>query len=228
MTLAASTEAVERAIETRRSVRAFLDTPVPPELILRLLALAARAPSGTNTQPWQVHVVSGSARERLVAEACRAFDDGRLAGRDDYYPQEFFEPYLSRRRKLGWEMYGLVGITKGDKTAMQRQTRRNFEFFGAPVGLMFTLHRDLGWGSHVDVGMFMQNLMVAARGHGLDTCPQAAWREVEAVVRQQLAISAEQILVCGMALGYAAQEAPINRLVTDRVMVDEFAVFHTG
>lgn len=226
VTLAASTEAVERAIESRRSVRSFLDTPVALELVRRLLALAARAPSGTNTQPWQVHVVSGAARDRLVAEACRAFDEGRLAGRDDYYPKEFFEPYLSRRRKLGWEMYGLVGIVKGDKAGMVRQTRRNYEFFGAPVGLMFTLHRDLGWGSQIDLGMFMQNLMVAARGYGLDTCPQAAWREVEPVVREQLAIPVEQKLVCGMAVGYAAMEAPINRLVTDRVAVDEFAIFH--
>ncbi len=226
MAPADSTLAVERAIESRRSVRAFLDTPVPRELLRRLLELAARAPSGTNTQPWQVHVVIGAARDRLVAEACRAFDEGRLVARDDYYPKEFFEPYLSRRRALGWAMYGLVGIVKGDKEGMRRQTRRNFELFGAPVGLMFTLHRDLGWGSHLDLGMFMENLMIAARGHGLDTCPQAAWREVEPVVRDLLTIPPEQKLVCGMALGYAAMEAPVNRLVTDRVPVEEFAVFH--
>ena len=220
--------AVDGAIETRRSIRAFLGTPVPPETIRRILEVASRAPSGTNTQPWRVHVLAGAARDRLTAAVCRAFDEEPDAHRMeyDYYPDKFFEPYLSRRRKVGWDLYGHLGIVKGDAEGMRLAHRRNFEFFGAPVGLVFTIDRRLGRGSWIDAGMFMQNIMIAARARGLDTCAQAAWAQFHRVIESQLALPAEEMVVCGMALGHADPAAPANALVTDRVPVSGFAVFH--
>ncbi|MDP2812057.1 MAG: nitroreductase [Rhodocyclaceae bacterium] len=222
------TACIDQAIETRRSIRAFLDTPVPPETVRRMLEVASRAPSGTNIQPWRVHVLAGAARDRLVAAVCRAFDDEPDAHsmEYDYYPEKFFEPYLSRRRKVGWDLYGLLGIVKGDTEGMSRQHRRNFEFFGAPVGLVFTIDRRLGRGSWLDVGMFMENVMIAARARGLDTCAQAAWAQFHRVIEAQLALPVDERVVCGMALGYAAPEAPVNALATERAPVGEFAVFH--
>lgn len=220
--------AVERAIATRRSIRAFLPRPVGRDLVERLLDLAARAPSGTNMQPWRVHVLFGDAKARLSAALVAA----HLAGESGheaayrYYPPDFFEPYLGRRRKVGWDLYGLLGIGRGETDRMQRQHARNFEFFGAPVGLVFVIDRRLEIGSWLDYGMFLENIMVAARGHGLDTCPQAAFAPYHAIVREHLPLSAEDIVVCGMALGYADPEAPENRLETERVPAREFATFH--
>ncbi len=219
--------AVDAAIESRRSLRGYLDQPVPRETIERILALAARAPSGTNMQPWHVHVLTGASRDALVAAVCDAFDTAAQAHEYeyDYYPPEFFEPYLGRRRKVGLDLYKLVGIEKGDAEKMRAQHRRNFEFFGAPVGMIFTIDRRLAKGSWFDYGMFLQNLMIAARARGLDTCPQAAWAQFHRVIAQQLELPAEQMVVCGLALGYADEDAPANRLVTERAPVAEFAVF---
>ena len=222
------TAPVDRAIENRRSVRAFLDTPVPLETVRRILAVASRAPSGTNTQPWQVHVFTGSARDRLVAAACKAHD-GEAAAHSmeyDYYPKEFFEPYLSRRRKVGYDLYALLKIDKGDKEAMNAQHRKNLEFFGAPVGLIFTIDRRMGKGSFMDYGMFLENLMVAARARGLDTCALMPWAQFHRVVAEHLGLPPERMVVCGMALGYADPVAPANFLRTERMPVDEFSVFH--
>ncbi len=222
------TAPVDRAIENRRSVRAFLDTPVPKETVRRILEVASRAPSGTNTQPWHVHVLTGAARDRLVAAVCKAHDEEADAHHleYDYYPQEFVEPYLSRRRKVGIDLYSLLKIAKGDRAAMTAQHRKNFEFFGAPVGLMFTLDRRMGKGSFLDFGMFLENIMVAARARGLDTCAQAAWAQFHRVIDAQLGVPPEQMVLCGMALGYADPVAPANFLRSERVTVDEFAVFH--
>ena len=220
---------LEDAVASRRSVRAFLPDPVPREAIERILGLAARAPSGTNIQPWRVHVLTSAARDGLVEAVCRAFDAGEAGEAEyDYYPKEFFEPYLSRRRKVGWDLYGLLGIAKGDKAAMRAQQRRNFEFFGAPVGLMVTIDRRLGRGSWLDCGMFMQNLMLAARAEGLDTCAQAAWIAYHRIVAEKLGLHEEEMLVCGMALGRADPAAPENGLKTERAQVSEFAVFHVN
>jgi nitroreductase len=219
---------VATAISSRRSLRGFLPTPVPRATVERLLELAARAPSGTNTQPWHVHVLTGAARDALVVAVCRAFDTEPDAHRleYDYYPKEFFEPYLGRRRKVGFDLYKLVGIPKGDTAAMQAQHRKNFEFFGAPVGLMFTIDRRLATGSWLDYGMFLENLMVAARGEGLDTCPQAAWAQFHRIVGEHLKLPEHEMLVIGMALGYADEGVVANQLVTERVPVAEFTVFH--
>jgi nitroreductase len=219
--------AVDAAIESRRSVRAYLPTPVPRDEVERILAVAARAPSGTNMQPWHVHVLTGTARDELVAAVCAAFDHEPEGHQFeyDYYPTEFFEPYLGRRRKVGFDLYKLVGITKGDTAAMRAQTRRNFEFFGAPVGMIFTIDRRLGKGSWFDYGMFLQNIMVAARARGLDTCPQAAWAQFHRVIAEQLDLPKEQMVVCGLALGHADHDDVTQQLITERVPVAEFATF---
>lgn len=215
-------------ITGRQSVRAFLPTPVPRATVERILAAAARAPSGTNTQPWHVHVLMGAARDALVREVCRAYDHEpeKHHYNYDYYPAEFFEPYLSRRRKVGYDLYGLLGIAKGDKEAMRRQHRKNYEFFGAPVGLMFAIDRRLGRGSWLDFGGFMQNVMLAARAFGLDTCPQAAWLQFHDIVERHLTLPEHHMLVCGMALGFRDPDAVANRLHTERAPVAEFTRFY--
>lgn len=218
----------DEAIRTRRSVRAFLPTPVDRARVEELLALASRAPSGTNIQPWKVHVVAGATRDRLVHAILDSLDrEGQAAHKRDwnYYPVHWREPFLSRRRKIGWDMYGLLGLRKGDFEGTERQRRRNFEFFGAPVGLVFTLDQDLEIGSWLDLGIFMGTIMIGARGMGLDTCPQAAFADFHAVIRRSLAIPDHEIVICGMALGYADEADPVNRLVTERAGPSEFATF---
>ncbi len=221
--------AVDAAIVTRHSMRAFLPTPVPRALIEELLAVAARAPSGTNTQPWQVHVLTGAAKDRLVARLQSVYDDPEeLATHSEeyaYYPREWVSPYIDRRRKVGWDLYGLLGITKGDKLRMHEQHGRNYRFFDAPVGLMFTIDRVMQQGSWLDYGMFLQNLMIAARGRGLHTCPQAAFTQFHRVIAEELALGPDQQLVCGMSLGYADPAAVENTLVTERDPVASFTRF---
>jgi nitroreductase len=222
----AATEIVETAIVSRRSVRAFLPTPVPRALVERLLNLAARAPSGTNMQPWRAYVLAGEAKERLSAELVRAHMEGAPhAAEYRYYPHQFFEPYLSRRRKVGWDLYGHLGIARGETARMQAQHARNFLFFDAPVGLVFTIDRRLEIGSWLDYGIFLGNLMTAARGHGLHSCAQAAFAPMHEVLRRHLPIPPEEVVVCGLSIGYEDTEAPENRLRTGRVPARDFARF---
>jgi nitroreductase len=217
---------VFEAMATRRSVRGFLPDPVPRETIGAILAVAARAPSGSNVQPWKVRVTTGEEKARLSAALRAAHDAGAQVERDyHYYPRRWREPYLSRRRKIGWDMYALAGVARGDHAAGHAQRARNFDFFGAPVGLFFTIDRDLEQGSWIDYGMFLQSIMLAARGHGLDTCPQAAFCDHHDVVRAHLGIPDDQALVCGMALGKADPEEPVNRLVTERAPLADFVTF---
>jgi nitroreductase len=218
----------DEAILTRRSVRAFLPTRVDRETVRQLLTLASRSPSGSNIQPWKVRVVAGEARERLSKAIFQALDrDGPEQHKREwnYYPVNWREPYLARRRKIGWDLYGLLGIRKGDFEGTERQRRRNYEFFGAPVGLIFTLDQDLEIGSWLDLGIYLGALMIAARGRGLDTCPQAAFADFHAVIRRELGIPDTEIVICGMGLGYADPEAAENRLVTERASAEEFATF---
>lgn len=220
-------EIVEHAITSRRSVRAFLPTPVPRPLVERLLDVAARAPSGTNMQPWRVYVTTGAAKERLSGAIVAAHAEPRAEHKSEflYYPETFPEPYLARRRKVGWDMYGLLGIAKGEAERMHAQHARNFRFFDAPVGLIFTIDRRLEIGSWLDYGMFLENVMIAARGHGLDTCAQVAFAPFHAVIREHLPIAQGEVVVCGMALGYADESAPVNRLRTEREPARTFATF---
>jgi nitroreductase len=219
---------VDDAITSRRSIRAFLPTPVPRRTVEEILAVSSRAPSGTNMQPWKVHVVTSAAKDRLAAAVVGAFLDHRAVHEQEYkyYPDRFPEPYLSRRRKVGWDLYGLLGISKGDTERMRQQHARNHIFFDAPVGMIFTIDRALEIGSWLDYGMFLENIMVAARGRGLDTCPQAAFAPFHKVIRAELGIPESEIVICGMSLGYGDPDAPENALVTERVPVGEFATFH--
>ena len=218
---------VDDAITSRRSIRRFLPTPVPAETVQAILDAAARAPSGTNMQPWRGYALAGAARDALV-EAVQAVFDVEEQGHSpevQYYPDSFFEPYLSRRRAVGWDMYGLLGIAKGEAVKMKAQHRRNFQFFDAPVGLMFTIDRRLATGSWLDYGMFLQNVMTAARVRGLDTCAQAAWTHYHRAIRPVLGLSDEETIVCGIALGYADPDAPENGLVTARAPARSFMRF---
>ena len=218
---------VEEAILSRRSVRQFTDAPVPLELVEKILAIASRAPSVTNIQPWKVRVLAGAVKDRVrdaILKACREHGEAALKPEFRYYPEKWREPYLARRRKVGWDLYGLLGITREDKAGLARQHWRNFEFFDAPVALIFNMDRDLEIGSWLDYGMFLQNVMLAARGEGLDTCPQAALANAQAVLRRELAIPDTEIVICGMSLGWAADDK-VNTLVTVREPVSAFARF---
>lgn len=229
-TQAAAQAAVDAAIASRMSTRAFTAELVPRELLTDILRVASRAPSGTNTQPWKVYVLQGASRDRLVAQACAAHDAMRanpaLAAEYkeeyDYYPEQWVSPYIDRRRENGWGLYGLLGIGKGDKDAMHAQHQRNFRFFDAPVGLMFTVDRVMGRGSLVDYGMFLQNIMVAARGRGLHTCPQAAWNGFAKIILPHIGAGPDEMLVCGMSLGYADPAHKVNGFHTPRVAVEDF------
>jgi len=220
---------VEEAITSRHSIRAFLPKPVPRELLERVLAVASRAPSGTNTQPWKVYVLTGAAKEALSRRVLDIYDDPeeRELHTEEYayYPIEWKSPFIDRRRKVGWDLYGLLGIAKTDKNRMHLQHSRNYEFFGAPVGLMFTIDRIMRQGSWLDFGMFLQSLMVAARGLGLDTCPQAAWTPFHRLIMPALGAAANEQLVCGMSLGYRDPDAIENTLVTEREPVANFVKF---
>ncbi len=225
-----TTAAVDAAITSRHSIRAFLPTPVPHAVIEDILAVAARAPSGTNTQPWQVHVLTGEARSELSRDIRAAYDDPEERARHTepyaYYPTEWRSPYIDRRRKVGWDLYSLLGIGKADKARMHEQHARNYDFFGAPVGLMFTIDSVLQQGSWLDYGMFLQNVMVAARGRGLDTCPQAAFTQFHRIIARHLALPEGQTVVCGMSLGHADPAAVENTLITEREPVSGFVRFH--
>ena len=218
---------VFEAITSRRSVRGFNDAAVPRETIESILTAAARAPSATNTQPWRVHVLTGGAKDRLISAIMTERGTGAPEPSPEYpyYSAEMPEPYLSRRRAIGWKLYGLLGIGKGDRAGARAWHDQNFHFFGAPVGMIFTLDRRLGLGAYIDLGMFMQNIMTAARGLGLDTCPQAAFAGYHAIIRQQLALPAEDLVLCGMALGWADTAAVANQVVADREPLENFAVF---
>jgi len=226
----AGTAAVDAAITSRRSIRAFLPTPVPRETIEEILAVASRAPSGTNTQPWRVHVLTGRSRDSLCDALCAVYDDPAAAKAHAeeyaYYPTQWISPYIERRRKVGWDLYGLLGIGKADKARMHAQHRRNYRFFDAPVGLIFTIDRVMQQGSWLDYGMFLQNIMVAARARGLDTCPQAAFTPFHRIIARHLDLPAGEMVVCGMSLGHADPSAVENGLVTERVPPSGFAHFH--
>jgi nitroreductase len=223
-------DAVDWAIVTRRSIRAFLPTPVAREDIDAILGTARAAASGVNTQPWRVHVVTGRVKQRLSEAIVAIHDDPRLSRELEepyaYYPEEWASPFIERRRKVGWELYGLLGIDKADKQGMHAQHGRNYHFFDAPVGLFFTLNRVMRTGSFLDYGMFLQNVMVAARARGLDTCPQAAFTKFHRVIAEQLGIPDGELLVCGMSLGYADPSRIENTLVTEREPVERFTTYH--
>jgi len=220
---------VDLAITSRRSVRAFLPTPIPRRTVEDILEVASRAPSGTNIQPWKVYVLGGEAKAALSRKILDAYNDPTtLAQHTDEvssHPTEWVSPYIDRRRKVGWDMYSLLDIAKGDSAEMHAQRGRNYDFFGAPVGLMFTIDRIMPRASWLDYGMFLQNVMVAARARGLHTCPQGAFLKFHRIVTEHIGAPAGETLVCGMSMGYEDVAAPVNALVSERAPVAEFAKF---
>ena len=218
---------VTEAILARRSVRAFLSTPIAQETIAEILNLSARAPSGTNMQPWKVYVISGEKKDALVLETlhCRDTENEQHRAEHKYYPDEWYEPYLSRRKKIGSDLYGVLGLTKENKTGMRAQQGRNYEFFGAPVGLFFTIDKRLEIGSWLDYGMFIENIMLTALAKGVQSCPQAAWSPYHNIVRKHLGIPEDEAVICGMALGYMDKAAIENQLQTERAPASEFTKF---
>jgi len=221
------TAIVDEAIVSRRSVRAFLPTPVPRETVEEILRVAARAPSGTNLQPWKVYVVAGDRKRELSEAILNSGIRPEKAEWDEYpyYPDRFFEPYLSRRRAVGFALYGHLGIARRDVERMRAQHDRNFVFFDAPVGMIFTIDRRLNVGSWLDYGMFLENIMIAARARGLHTCPQAAFAPYHRQIRPLLSIPDEEVVVCGMALGHEDESKPENQLRTERAPLEEFVTF---
>lgn len=219
---------VRTAVVGRKSVRGFKPDAVPLDLVMRIIADAARAPSNTNTQPWRVHVAIGEAKERLTRMVTEAATSGPQQNEYRYNPDEMPEPYLSRRRKVGFDLYGLAGIARGDMEGRKRQALKNYTFFGAPVGLFFTMDKGMALGSWLDLGMFMQNVMVLARGHGLETCPQAAWVYYGPVVHKALSIPDDEIMLSGMALGVPDWTIPENKLETERAATADYVVVHSA
>ena len=217
--------AVDRAITTRRSVRRFLPERVPRAAVEEILAVASRAPSGTNMQPWRVHVLAGERKQALSDALLRAHRDEQDVHTEEYryYPTAWYEPYLGRRRRIGWDLYGLLGIGADRQGGNAPPARTQLPFFDAPVGLIFTIDRGLEKGSWLDYGMFLQNVMVAARARGLDTCPQVSFQKFHRVIERELSLAADESVICAMSLGYGDPDAPENRLVTDRAPVAAFA-----
>ncbi len=220
---------IDEAIRSRRSIRAFKPTPVAREDVEAILDVASRAPSGSNTQPWKVYVLTGDTRQRLSQRILDTYlDPEQVKDHTEeyaYYPRQWVSPYVDRRRKIGWDLYALLGLTRENKAGMQAQHGRNYAFFDAPVGLIFTIDRVMEQGSWLDYGMFLQNVMVAARARGLDTCPQAAFTQFHRVIADVLQLPASEQVVCGMALGFADEERVENSLETERAPVSDFARF---
>jgi nitroreductase len=220
---------VDAAITSRHSIRAFLPKEIAREDIDHILEVAARAPSGTNTQPWKVYVLTGASKQKLSVEILDVYSDPATAKQHteeyNYYPREWRAPYIERRRKVGWDLYGLLGLTRDNKSGMHAQHGRNYVFFDAPVGLIFTIDRIMEKGSWLDYGMFLQNIMIAARGRGLDTCPQAAFTQFHKIIEKNLQLPEGEMVVCGMSLGYADSDKVENSLVTEREALSGFVKY---
>ncbi len=218
---------VSEAIASRMTVRQFLDKPVPKNLIIEILEAAKRAPSGGNLQPWNVHVLIGDPLQALVKDIEGKLKAGVVEEPEyNVYPPDLVDPYRTRRRVVGQALYDLIGVPREDLPGKLKQLSRNFRFFDAPVGLFFVLHRQMEIGQYADVGMFMENIMLLAREHGLDTCPQEAWARWPRTLKEHLSLGDEEILFCGMALGYRDETAVINQLVSEREEFDNFVTLH--
>jgi nitroreductase len=216
---------VTRAVATRRSVRAFLSKPVPEETVRSILSAAARAPSSSNLQPWRVYAVSGAVRDELVERVRARIAEGVWSEGSDVppYPPELAETYRARRRKLGSDLYGVLGVAPSDKLAKLAHVARNFELFGAPVGLFFAIDRSFGPPQWADLGMYAQTLMLLAWERGLGTCPQQSWAEWPHTLRAVLGMPAQETVAFGMSLGFVDESARIHALTVERAALSEFA-----
>ncbi len=215
---------VSEAVATRKTIRAFRSDAVDPAIIRRILSLSARAPSGGNLQPWRVYGLLGAARDELVRRVKAKMAETPMGETPEYhiYPPDLTEPYKTRRFRIGEAMYATMGIPREDRASRLKQFVRNWEFFGAPVGLIFTIDRQMQQGQWADLGMFMENVMLLAREEGLHTCPQEAWAVWHSTIRNYLSIPQNEMIFCGMAIGYADEDAAINTLDSERVPLEEF------
>ncbi len=215
-------------IRSRISTRAFLDAPVPEADIREILEIAKYAPSGGNLQPWKIHVVTGAAHARVIAAVKKSIAENPFANESDLkvYPDALWEPYRSRRFAVGEDMYALLGVPRDDKMARIAHLRKNFEFFGAPVGLFFTLDRRFDKGQWAHLGMLMQSIALVAEERGLATCMQEAWTTRAKTVSEVLGVPDTVQLYCGMALGFPDRSAPVNKLRSARAPLEEFVAFH--
>ena len=218
---------VSDALATRISCRVFRPDPVPDSTVRAIIERARQAPSGGNLQPWHLYVLTGNALDALLADISETMIDTPRGQMPEYrvYPQNLKDPYEARRFKCGEDMYATIGVTREDKKGRVAQFQRNFRFFGAPVGMFFYLDRTMGAPQWADVGIFLQSIMLLAREHGLHTCSQEAWAQWHGTVAKHLNPPEDWMLFCGMALGYMDEDAPINKLRTDRAAVDEIATF---
>lgn len=220
---------VNEALATRKSIRAFRPDSVPLATVTRILERAARAPSGGNLQPWKVYVLVGGARTELVRRVAEERSQHPFGEKPEYliYPPELAEPYRTRRFRIGEAMYAKLGIPREEKLARAKAFARNWDFFGAPVGMIFTVDRQMQQGQWSDVGMFLQSIMLLAREEGLHTCPQEAWAVWHRVIREYLSVPENEMVFCGMSLGHADETAPVNALESERAPLEEFVVVRT-
>jgi nitroreductase len=217
------------AIRSRMSCRAFLDTPVPVETLRSILEVAKLAPSGGNLQPWHVHVLAGAPLQDFLGLVRAKLPDQPQGEGTEYnvYPPNLKEPYRSRRFKCGEDLYATISVPREDRPRRLAQFARNYELFGAPALMFLIIDRTMGPDQWADVGMFMQNIMLLAREHGLHTCAQESWASWHRSVAEYLRLPPEFMLFCGLSIGYRDEAAPINGLRTDRAPLAEFASFHT-
>jgi nitroreductase len=218
---------VSEALATRKTIRAFRSDPVSAATVKEILTVAARAPSGGNLQPWKAYVLLGAARDELVRRVAEKRRDTPMGEAPEYhiYPPALSEPYRTRRFRIGEQMYAALGIPREDKMARLKFFAGNWEFFGAPAGLIFTIDRQMQQGQWSDLGMYLQSIMLLAREHGLHTCPQEAWAVWHSTIRDYLSVPQEEMIFCGMALGYADETAPVNTLTSERAPLEEFVRF---
>jgi len=218
---------VSEAIETRRSVRDFKSDPIAEKWIREILATASRAASGGNLQPWKVYVLAGAARDALVRAVADARTEKPFGDGPEYqiYPSDLTEPYQGRRSRVSAQKFELLGIARDDSGARAAQLSKNFEFFGAPVGMIITIERQMGSPQFCDLGIFIANIMLLARERGLHTCPQEAWSIWGKTIREQVGVSDDELVFCGISLGYPVPGSAVNQLRSERAHVDEFAEF---
>ena len=219
---------VKEAFVSRRSVRRFLPDSVSKEKIENILEGAAFAPSGHNIQPWHVYVVQGQKKLSITQSIIDTIKDGsskNMKTEFDYYPTEWFEPFVSRRRAVGFELYKLLEIGRDDFEARDKQMQENFHFFGAPVGMFITMDKRLATGTFMDVGMFIQSILVGARGEGLHSCGQVAFTKFHTLIAEQLEFKENEMLVCGVSIGYEDTSAAENALRVEKLQYSDFTTF---
>ena len=216
---------VIEAIKTRKSVRSFRKKKVPLNTVKNILKLASLSPSGSNTQPWNVHILLGDSLNKFSDEMEKEFlqNNKNLKLERLNYMKIYRSPYQERRRKVGWDLYKILNIEKGDYKKTLKFHSQNYRFFNAPVGLIFSIEKDLGWMSWLDYGMFLQNICLISRSHGLHTCPQAAWGLVYKKANKVLKLKRNYTVHCGMAIGFENQKNKINNLKTEREKVENFS-----